>query len=151
MHKNLIALGLLAGLASLAQTANADDDRRRVGTAPTAPATTTPTTPPATTPVTPPAGAQTLGAAGEGRRLYLKLNCYSCHGMTPTGGMGPNIVHADQGDVSEAVRQGEGGGMRSYSSYVTATDLTNLGAYLRSIGTASEPKFKDWWVAVPTK
>lgn len=99
----------------------------------------------------PPAGAQTLGPAGEGRRLYLKLNCYSCHGMTPTGGMGPNIVHAEQGDVTEAVTRGEDGGMRSYKAYVTATDLANLTAYLRSIGTAAEPKFRDWWVPVPTK
>lgn len=103
-----------------------------------------------TTPV-PPVQTATLNAAGEGRRLYLKLNCYGCHGMGAAGAMGPNIIRADAGDVSEAVLQGEGEGMPSYRNLVTATDLANLTAYLRSIGTTSEPKFNDWWVAVPTK
>lgn len=139
MRKQLIQTGLLAALATLSQMA--------LGL--TGNTGGTGSTPPAATP--PAAGAQTLGPAGEGRRLYLKLNCYSCHGMTPTGGMGPNIVHAEMGDVTEAVMQGEGGGMRSYKAYVTPTDLANLAAYLRSIGTASEPKFRDWWVPIPTK
>ena len=139
MRKQLIQTGLLAALAALSQMAMGLTGNN-AGSGSTAPV------------VTPPAaGAQTLGPAGEGRRLYLKLNCYSCHGMSPTGGMGPNIVHAELGDVTEAVLQGEGGGMRSYRAYVTSTDLANLAAYLRSIGTASEPKFRDWWVPVPTK
>lgn len=141
MRKQLIQTGLLVSLAALSQMA--------LGLTGNTGGSTTPATPPVVTP--PAAGAQTLGPAGEGRRLYLKLNCYSCHGMSPTGGMGPNIVHADMGDVSEAVMQGEGGGMRSYKTYVTPTDLANLTAYLRSIGTASEPKFRDWWVPIPTK
>jgi mono/diheme cytochrome c family protein len=99
----------------------------------------------------PAAGAATLGPAGEGRRLYLKLNCYSCHGMSAEGGMGPKVKGADQGDVSEVLRQGAGEGMPSYKSYVTTTDISNITAYLRSIGTASEPKFRDWWVDVPPK
>jgi len=97
------------------------------------------------------AQAQSLGGAGEGRRLWLKLNCSGCHGDRAAGGMGPNVAHAEAGDLSEAVLQGEEGGMRSYRTYVTKTDLTNLALYLRSIGTVSEPKFRDWWVAVPTK
>lgn len=103
------------------------------------------------TPSAPPAQTATLNAAGEGRRLYLKLNCYGCHGMGAAGAMGPNIIRADAGDVSDAVLQGEGEGMPSYRNLVTATDLANLTAYLRSIGTTVEPKFNDWWVAVPTK
>jgi hypothetical protein len=60
-------------------------------------------------------------------------------------------VHADFGDVSEAVMQGDDSGMRSYCGYVSSTDLANLGVNLRSIGTVSEPKFEDWWVPVPLK
>jgi hypothetical protein len=60
-------------------------------------------------------------------------------------------VHADFGDVSEAVMQGEDSGMRSYRGYVSSTDLANPGANLRSVGTVSEPKFKDWWVPVRLK
>lgn len=94
--------------------------------------------------------AQALGPEGEGRRAYLKYNCYGCHGMRAEGGMGPNIRGGD--DVAEAVREGEDGGMRSYASIITSTmEINNLSAYLRSIGTAREPRFNDWWVPIPTK
>jgi cytochrome c551 len=95
--------------------------------------------------------APPLNAAGEGRRAYLKYNCYSCHGMYAGGGMGPNIVHAETGDVSEAVLQGEDHGMPSFKRYVTSQEINYLGAYLRSIGSAKEPKFMDWWEPVPSK
>jgi mono/diheme cytochrome c family protein len=94
-----------------------------------------------------------LPPAGEGRRLYLMLNCYSCHGMRATGGgMGPNIVGKEAHDVFEKMQKGESGGMPAYpATYVTSANAANLAAYLRSIGTASEPRFVDWWVPVPTK
>jgi mono/diheme cytochrome c family protein len=92
-----------------------------------------------------------LDAAGEGRRQYLRLNCYSCHGMFAAGGMGPDIVGAEHGDVSEAVLQGEEGGMPSFRNYVTSTDITNLTAYLDSIGKQGSPVFMDWWVKNPKK
>ena len=95
--------------------------------------------------------AQKLDAAGEGRRLFLKLNCYGCHGMFATGGMGPNIVHAERGDVREVLLHGEDKGMRSYKDYVSDTDITNIAAYLQSIGSPNEPTFKDWWKKNPPK
>ena len=95
--------------------------------------------------------AQPLPPAGEGRRLFLSLNCYSCHGMHAGGGMGPKIAGAESGDVSEAVLQGEEGGMPSYRKYVKSKDIKNLGAYLRTAGTPKEPVFMDWWVKIPPK
>jgi mono/diheme cytochrome c family protein len=70
--------------------------------------------------------------------------------MRAQGGMGPNVQH-EGGEVSEAVREGEEGGMPSYRRILTPTDITNLRAYLQSIGTPSEPKFNDWWEPAPTK
>ncbi|HZP88444.1 MAG TPA: cytochrome c [Burkholderiales bacterium] len=96
------------------------------------------------------ASAQTLSPAAEGRRAWLKYNCYGCHGMRAQGGMGPNIAH-EADDVGEAVMSGEEGGMPSFRRIVTSTDIANLRAYLRSIGTTSEPKFTHWWEPVPTK
>lgn len=86
-----------------------------------------------------------LNAVGEGRRDFLKWNCYSCHGLNAAGGMGPNIQQADPGDVSEAVLQGASGGMPSFRKYATSKDIANLTAYLKSIGTKSEPTWVDWW------
>jgi cytochrome c551 len=101
-----------------------------------------------------PADAQSLGKltpAGEGRRVFLQYNCYSCHGMRAGGGMGPNIVRAETGDLREVVMEGGEGGMPSYRSIATSTDVTNLIAYLSSIGTPNEPIFNDWWVPLPSK
>jgi mono/diheme cytochrome c family protein len=92
-----------------------------------------------------------LPPEGEGRRLFLKLNCYGCHGMYASGGMGPSIVHAERGDVREAVMQGEDGGMPSFHQYVGDKDIRRLAAYLKSIGTDKEPVFKDWWIDIPPK
>jgi len=91
-----------------------------------------------------------LDAVGEGRRAWLKFNCYGCHGMRAGGGMGPNLA-GEGGEVSEAVLSGEGGGMPSYKGIVTLTDVSNLAAYLRSINTAGEPTFLHWWEVVPSR
>ena len=83
----------------------------------------------------PPAG-QPLPPAGEGRRLFMKYNCYSCHGMYAGGGMGPNLRgEAEAGDVREAIQHGEDKGMRAFNSYFSAKDLDNMVAYFRSLGT----------------
>jgi mono/diheme cytochrome c family protein len=92
-----------------------------------------------------------LSPAGEGRRRYLALNCYVCHGMYAGGAMAPAIAHAEKGDVQEAVMQGEDTGMPSFARYVTQTDINDLTAYLQSIGGPNEPVFMDWWVKIPPK
>jgi mono/diheme cytochrome c family protein len=88
-----------------------------------------------------------LGAIGEGRRAWLEFNCAGCHGNSAGGAMGPAIKGAEQGDVQEAVLQGDAreGGMPSFKGCATSTDVKNLVAYLRSIGTKSEPTWLDWW------
>ena len=95
--------------------------------------------------------AAPLPPAGEGRRAFLKFNCYSCHGMYAAGGMGPNIVHAERGDLGEAIKHGESGGMPGFGRLVKSVDIKNIGSYLNSIGTTNEPKFMDWWEPIPPK
>lgn len=90
------------------------------------------------------------GPAAEGRRLWLSLNCSGCHGAHDEGGMGPSI-HGEADDVREAVLQGKGEGMPSYSGRVNTTQLGHLSAYLRSIGTAGEPRFTHWWEKTPSR
>ena len=92
-----------------------------------------------------------LNAAGEGRRVFLEFNCSACHGNQAGGAWGPDIQGAEQGDIQEAVLQGDAreGGMPSFKGCATKTDVKNLAAYLRSIGTANEPMWLDWWNAVP--
>ncbi len=97
----------------------------------------------------PPAAPPVLSSAAQGRKLYLKLNCYGCHGMHGYGTMGPNI--ARQGDIVEALRGGGAQGMPSYAKLVSIADIIALSAYLQSIGTPAEPAFLRWWEAVPSQ
>ena len=98
----------------------------------------------------PAAGLAQSGPVTEGRRAWLKFNCYGCHGDNGAGGMGPKVQHAEAGDVSEAMTgDAREGGMRSFKGIATATDAANIAAYLATIGRASEPKWLDWWDAVP--
>jgi mono/diheme cytochrome c family protein len=92
-----------------------------------------------------------LDSVGEGRRVYLEFNCAGCHGNAAGGAMGPGIKGAEQGDVQEAVLQGDAreGGMPSFKGCATSTDVSNITAYLRSIGTKNEPTWLDWWNLEP--
>lgn len=93
-----------------------------------------------------------LGPAGNGRRKWVQFQCYMCHGSNGAGQFGPNIQHAEAGDVAEAVRQGiPEWGMPSYGKWATAGDIANLTAYLNSIGTKGEPTWWDWWVPHPVQ
>jgi mono/diheme cytochrome c family protein len=96
--------------------------------------------------------ASALGPAEEGRRIYLRENCYGCHGGRAGGGMGPQFrrERPDAGDIGEAVRKGEEGGMPAYP-HLTAQDISNLSAYFRTLRTSAEPTFTHWWEAVPSK
>jgi mono/diheme cytochrome c family protein len=93
--------------------------------------------------------AMALTPAQEGRRVYLRENCYGCHGGRAGGGMGPNL-RSEADDVREAVHQGEEGGMPAYPR-MSSLDIQNLQAYFRSIRTSAEPTFTHWWEAVPTR
>ena len=93
----------------------------------------------------------TLTPAEEGRRAFLRLNCYSCHGDAAKGGMGPNIVGAGGGDVNEAVSNGAEGGMPPFANYLCANDITNLTAYLNAVGRTGAPTFKHWWEQTPSQ
>ena len=96
--------------------------------------------------------ATALSPAEEGRRIYLRENCYGCHGGRAGGGMGPNFrrERPDADDVSEAVREGEEEGMPAYPN-LTRQDIQNLAAYFRTLRTNAEPTFTHWWEEVPTQ
>jgi len=89
--------------------------------------------------------------AVEGRRAYMRMNCYSCHGASGHGGgMGPSLIGAAD-DTSEAVLNGEGGGMPSFKNNLCTNDVANLTAYLQLLGTGTEPTFVNWWETNPSR
>ncbi len=88
----------------------------------------------------------TNDAAVEGRRAFMRMNCYSCHGMGGHGGgMGPSLIGVEAGEVGEAVLNGEDGGMPSFRNNLCPNDVAHLTAYLQLLGTGTEPTFVNWW------
>lgn len=95
-------------------------------------------------------GVLALDAAGEGRRLYLRLNCYGCHGMEGQGGMARALRQRNLSASYVTIWINSGpNGMPVYRGQVSPTDISNITAYLNSIGTPSEPTFNRWWQKNP--
>lgn len=109
----------------------------------------------ATSLVAPPARGQEarLSAAEEGRRLWLKLNCYGCHGMDGRGGMGPKVrgEGISFGIIATRIFFGGPEGMPSYRTQVSDTDVENLAAYIAAMGGKGEPTFNLWWKPNPRR
>ncbi len=90
--------------------------------------------------------ARALDAVGEGRRAWLRYNCYGCHGMRAAGGMGRNIQRSTSDEVWVALNgSARSDGMRNYKNIMTYADALNIAAYLATIGTTREPRWNDWW------
>jgi mono/diheme cytochrome c family protein len=92
------------------------------------------------------------GSEIEGRRIYMRENCYICHGGFAGGGMCPSLRHSRPGvdDVREVVRNGTPTGMPPFPE-LTEQDIRNLCAYFQSLRTEREPTFTHWWEPVPTQ
>jgi mono/diheme cytochrome c family protein len=105
-------------------------------------------------------------AAVEGRKLWLKYNCYSCHGMRAAGGMGPRLAGGESDEVAEVLIEGGEKGMPKYNFKrypISQADIANLQAYLGSIDLSRpsqanpslnprEPYFMHWWeTGTPTQ
>lgn len=84
----------------------------------------------------------------EGRKAWLRLNCYGCHGDNGGGARAPRVIGQDATNIRNAMRGDKGAsGMPPYLTVPTVkpTDFADMAAYLNSVGTAGEPKWHDWW------
>lgn len=84
----------------------------------------------------------------EGRKAWLRLNCYGCHGDDGGGARAPSVWRRSAAEVRSAMFGAFGAsGMRSYVGVkgVKVTDFDDIAAYLGSIGLPTEPKWHDWW------
>jgi mono/diheme cytochrome c family protein len=90
----------------------------------------------------------------NGRKLFLKNNCYTCHGGRGGGGMCLSL-RANPADAADAIGDvlpgGNPAGMPSFRGFVTDRDIRDLAAYIRSLRTSQEPTFTHWWEAVPSQ
>ena len=97
-------------------------------------------------------GSDPDGSPIEGRRIYMRENCYICHGGFAGGGMCPSLrePRPDEDEVREVVRNGTRNGMPPFPE-LTEVDIRNLAAYFDSLRRDNEPTFTHWWEPVPTQ
>lgn len=83
----------------------------------------------------------------NGRKVFLRENCYGCHGGRAGGGMCPNLRDdpPDESDVEHAVIEGTETGMPSFRGRITDREIADLAAYFESLRSAREPTFTHWW------
>jgi len=88
----------------------------------------------------------------EGRRIFMRENCYICHGGYSGGGMCPSLreERPEYDRVREVVRNGTPNGMPRFPE-LTDQDIRNLATYFETLRTCQEPTFTHWWEPVPTR
>jgi len=97
--------------------------------------------------------AHTNGDPMNGRKVFLRENCYICHGGRAGGGMCPSLRdrRPDESDVEEFVLNGSPSGMPSFRARVTPREIRDLAAYFKTLRSPEEPTFTHWWEAVPVQ
>jgi mono/diheme cytochrome c family protein len=88
----------------------------------------------------------------EGRRIFMRENCYICHGGYAGGAMCPSLRERkpDYDRVREVVRNGTPNGMPRFPE-LTDQDIRNVATYFQTLRTCDEPTFTHWWEPVPTR
>jgi cbb3-type cytochrome c oxidase subunit III len=95
--------------------------------------------------------------AQQGRVLFLKNNCYSCHGGLAGGGMGPSLRDTTwkYGGTDEAifssVHDGRPMGMPAWGGTLSADEIKTILVYVRSLRTPAEPTGFFWAVGDTTR
>lgn len=99
------------------------------------------------------ARADSDGDPINGRKLFLRENCYICHGGRGGGGMCPSLRDdkPDESDVIEALREGTETGMPSFERRLTRRQMEDIAAYIQTLRTNREPTFTHWWETIPSQ
>jgi cytochrome c oxidase cbb3-type subunit 3 len=89
---------------------------------------------------------QDRGALMEGRRLFVWMNCAGCHGTHAGGGMGPSLrdsawlYGASDAAIYSSIAHGRQRGMPAWGTKLPRDQIWKLVAYVKSLGTTSEPE-----------
>ncbi|HEX3940258.1 MAG TPA: c-type cytochrome [Acidobacteriaceae bacterium] len=84
-------------------------------------------------------------ALQDGRRLFDWYNCSGCHGGHAGGGMGPSLrdpvwLYGNRDDqIFDSIAHGRSKGMPAWGSKIPESQIWELVAYIKSMGTPQEP------------
>ena len=97
-----------------------------------------------------------VAIADKGRILFLKNNCYGCHGGLAGGGMGPSLrdtiwkYGGTESAIYSSIHDGRPMGMPTWGNTLTPDQIKTLVVYIQSLRSTSEPKVFFWAVATDT-
>jgi putative membrane protein len=86
-----------------------------------------------------------LGAALEGRRIFVQFNCVGCHGGRAGGGMGPSLRDVEwlygsaDAQIFNSIAEGRDQGMPAWGVRVNDDQIWKLVAYIKTLRTRNEP------------
>jgi mono/diheme cytochrome c family protein len=88
----------------------------------------------------------------EGRRIFLRENCYICHGGRAGGGMCPSLREdpPNESDIDDVLEEGTPNGMPAYP-HLRERDYEHLEAYFETLRSPREPTFTHWWERNPSQ
>ncbi len=95
-------------------------------------------------PVVPNPYANDPVARQDGRRLFLAMNCYGCHGGHAGGGMGPSlrdpvwIFGKQPQQIFSSIAEGRANGMPAWGTKLSEDEIWKLVSYLESLSTPDE-------------
>jgi|SRR5579883_2208519 len=94
-------------------------------------------------PVAVTAQSATSGNAEKGKQLFMKQNCYYCHGTTGQGGRDGARIAQTALNVQGLIRyvRKPAGAMPAFTEKILSDqELTDIYAYLKSLPAAKAPK-----------
>jgi cbb3-type cytochrome c oxidase subunit III len=83
----------------------------------------------------------------HGREVFIKVNCYGCHGGLAGGAMGPSLrdttwkYGGTDSLIWHSIHDGRPMGMPTWAGHLSNQDIDALVMYIRSLRTSAEPKF----------
>ena len=86
-------------------------------------------------------------SARQGRALFVRYNCYGCHGGLAGGAMGPSLrdtvwkYGGSDSSIFLSIAQGRPLGMPKWGGIIPPAEIHLLVDYIKSLRTDAEPKF----------
>jgi cytochrome c oxidase cbb3-type subunit 3 len=86
-----------------------------------------------------------VSSIATGRQLFLRYNCYGCHGGRAGGGMGPSLrdsvwrYGSSDTQIFATITEGRPAGMPAWGGRIPEDQIWQLISYIRSLRTPQEP------------
>jgi cytochrome c oxidase cbb3-type subunit 3 len=84
-------------------------------------------------------------AFASGRRIFIAYNCAGCHGDHGGGGMGPSLrdrvwlYGSSHEQIAQSIAEGRAYGMPAWRQMLTAAQVWQVTAYIKTLRTPDEP------------